>query len=188
MNLAKVINFDSIRIYRWLTATAEPNSEMYGYLRGHGVDIDHVLNLLGGAVAMVPCSFGRFGGPSEDCIVMPVLEADDVTPLDVVGFSVAEPSRFGSILGIGAVLGANSVDSPATYSGGQPCRLLRTPLAWLQAGIVGCAVVLDPQLARPLLNGAAGDLAAEDADHARDLLRGKAVGLHKLVIPVKEAA
>jgi hypothetical protein len=73
---------------------------------GEGVDVDHVLNLLGGAVAMVPCSFGRFGGPSKDCIVISVLEADDVAPLDVLGFSVAEPSRFGSIPGVSLSWGA----------------------------------------------------------------------------------
>ena len=41
---------DSFRVYRWLVTIAEPNPKLYGFLRDNGVDLNHVLNLLGGAV------------------------------------------------------------------------------------------------------------------------------------------
>ncbi len=114
---------------------------------------------------------------------MPVLEPDDKTPLDVVVFSMDRPSIFFCLLERGGVLGANAVVNPATYAGGEPCKLVRTPLRWLQAGIVGHACVLDPVRARPLLDQAPGDLAAEDFDHALELVRSGAVEAKRLVIP-----
>ena len=41
---------DSFRAYRWLVTIAEPNPKLYGFLRDNGVDLNHVLNLLGGAI------------------------------------------------------------------------------------------------------------------------------------------
>jgi hypothetical protein len=188
MDLTKVINFDSVRVYRWLLSVADPDRELYAYLRAKGVDLNHTFNLLGGAVARVPCSFTGLGRPTEDCMLLPILDVDDETPIDVLAFSMREPAKFGTMLGLGGVLGANSVDNPASYAGGQPCRLLRTPLKWLHDGCVGCAVVLDPEIARPALSAAAGDLAAEDEDHARDLVSSGAVHVDRLLVPLLRAA
>ena len=41
---------DSFRAYRWLVTIAEPNPKLYGFLRDNGVDLNHVLNLLEGAI------------------------------------------------------------------------------------------------------------------------------------------
>jgi hypothetical protein len=188
MDLTKVINFDWVRIYRWLLSVAEPNLKFYSYLRNHGVDLDHAMNLLGGAIAFCPCSFQGFGRPTEDSIWLPVIDTDGETPLDVLAFSTVDSERFGTFLGLAGLLGSNEVDNLASYAGGQPCRLLRTPLKWLQAGCVGCAVVLDPELAKPLLTAAPGDLAAEDEDHARRLVESGAIDIKRLVIPVRRAA
>ena len=188
MDLTKVVNFDSVRVYRWLLSVADPDRELYAYPRAKGVDLNHIFNLLGGAVARVPCSFAGLGRPTEDCVLLPILDVDDETPIDVLAFSMREPAKFSAMLGLGGVLGANSVDSPASYAGGQPCRLLRTPLKWLQAGCVGCAVVLDAEFARPVLTAAPGDLAAEDEAHARWLVESGAIDIKHLVIPMRRAA
>ena len=50
IDLARIVNFDSFRAYRWLVTIAEPNPKLCGFLRGNGVDLNHVLNLLGGAI------------------------------------------------------------------------------------------------------------------------------------------
>jgi hypothetical protein len=188
MNLGKMVNFDSVRLYRWLLSVAGPNPELYRFLRTNNVDLGHIFNLLHGAVGFCRCSVGGLWRPAEDSVVLPVFEADDETPVDVLAFSIAKPTCFATMLGLGAVLGANSIDNPSTYIGGQPCRLLRTPLAWLEAGMVGCAVVLDPKLARPALDAAPGDLASDDEGHARELVGSKAVDIDKLLIPVRTAA
>jgi hypothetical protein len=188
MMIATVTNFDSVRMYRWLLSVAEPNLKLYSYLRNHGVDLDHAMNLLGGAIAFCPCSFQGFGRPTEESVWLPVIDRDGETPLDVLAFSIANPERFGTCLGLAGLLGANEVDNQASYAGGQPCRLLRTPLKWLQAGCVGCAVMLDAQLAAPALNAAKGDLAAEDEDHARELVSGRAVDVDRLLVPLRRVA
>jgi hypothetical protein len=187
-DLARIVNFDSFRAYRGLVSIAEPNPKLYRFLRDNDVDSNHVINLLHGAIALCPHSFSRPNGPKEDCIFLPVMDEDGVTPIDVVAFSMANPARFGTMLGLGGVLGAGEVLNPATYWGGEPCRLLRTPLEWLQEGIESCAVVLDPTLSEPILAWAPGNLAAMDEDHAHDLVETGAVDPARLVVPLRRAA
>src|SRR5262245_61706797 len=110
--LAKIVNFDSLRAYRQLVTIATPNQVLYGYLRNNGVDLNHIINLLEGAIAL--CEWSINGGPKEDCIFLPVMEEDWITPLDIVMFSMRQPRRFGTMLGLGAVLGAGEVLNPAT--------------------------------------------------------------------------
>jgi hypothetical protein len=186
VDLAKIVYFDSFRAYKWLITIAEPNQKLYGYLRDNGVDIDHIINLTEGAIAL--CEWSMGSGPKEDCIFLPIMEDDGVTPLDVVMFSMREPSRFGTMLGLGAVLGAGELMNPATYWGGEPCRLLRTPLDWLREGIAGCAVVLDPLRAKPILDWTPGNLAAMDDHHADKLVDLRVVDPKRLLVPVRRAA
>jgi hypothetical protein len=187
IDLAKIINFDSFRAYRWLVAISEPNQKLYSYLREEkGVDLNHVINLLDGAIAL--CEWRIGSGPNEDCIAIPVMDEDGITPLDVVMSSMRDPGRFGTMLGLGAVLGVGEIMNPATYWGGQPSRLLRTPLEWLQEGIAGCAVVLDPLRAKPILEWAPGNLAAMDDHHGDELVDMDAVDPNRLLVPVQRAA
>jgi hypothetical protein len=94
MDLARIGNLDSFRAYRWLTTIAEPDPKLYDYLRSNGVDLNHVINLLDGAVALCEWSLD---GPKEDCILLPVMDENGVTPLDVVMFSMRDPSRIATI-------------------------------------------------------------------------------------------
>jgi hypothetical protein len=117
-----------------------------------------------------------------------VVDVDAETELDIVAWSARDPSTFGTLLDQAALIGAGQVLDPATYYGGQPCRLYRTPLAWLQAGCTG-AVVLQAIPASAVLAKAPGPLAAEDPDHARALVRSKAVRTkNKLLVPERIAA
>jgi hypothetical protein len=185
IDLAKVVNFDSFRAYRWLIETAEPDQKLYSFLRQHGVDLNHAINLLDGAIARCEWSVR---GPTEDCIAIPVFDDDGMTPTDVTVFSMRDPSRFGTMLGLGAVLGAGEMMNPATYWNNQPCRLLRTPLDWLREGIAGCAVLLDVERAKSILNWAPGKLAATDDRHADELVDMGVVDPKRLLVPVERAA
>jgi len=40
VDLARIVNFDSFRAYKWLISIAEPNQKLYGYLRDNGVDLN----------------------------------------------------------------------------------------------------------------------------------------------------
>src|SRR5262245_62054967 len=188
MDLARIVNFDSFRAYRRLLAIAGPDARLYDYLETQGVNLKHVISPLHGAIARQPYNFDNRFGLAEDAVALPVLEPNDETPLDVVVCSMDRPPKFVCLLELGGVLGANAVVNPATYAGGKSCKLVRTPLQWLKAGIQGHAVVLDPVRARPLLDQAPGDLAAEDLNHARQLVRSGAVEAKRLVIPVEAAA
>ena len=188
MNLATIANIESLRAYRRLLKTAGPDPRLYDYLETQGVYLRHVINLLDGAIAFQPYNFDNRYGLAEHAFALPVLEPDGETPLDVVVCSMDRPPQFACLLKLGGVLGAAAVVNPATYANGERCRLVRTPLRWLQAGIVGHACVLDPARAKPLLDQAPGYLAAEDAMHAQQLVRSGAVELKRLVVPTEVAA
>jgi hypothetical protein len=187
-DVARIVNFDSFHAYRWLVSIAERNPKLNRFLRGNGVDLNHVFNLLGGAIALCRHSFSGPNGPKEDCIFLPVMDEDGVTPLDVAMFSMANPARFETMLKLGVVLGLDQVFNPATYWGGEPCCLLPTPLEWLAAGIESCAVVLDPSGAKPILDWAPGNVAAVDNHHADELVEMGAVDPARLVVPLRRAA
>jgi hypothetical protein len=185
MSLANIHHFESVRAYWDLLETAEPNPRLWSFLRKNDVDCLHVFNLLHGAVAQREWDIS---GQKEDCILLPLMEEDAITPLDVVAFSMRDPSRFQTVLGIGTVLGAQELMNPATYWGGEPCRLVSSPLKWLSAGIEGCAVVLDPSRAKAILDWAPGDLAAMDESHADELVDAGAVDPTRLVVPLLRRA
>jgi hypothetical protein len=78
---SRQVNSDSLLAYRRLVTIAGPNQKLYGYLRNNGVDLNHVINLLEGAIALYEWSID--GGPREDCIAIPVMDEDGFTPVDV---------------------------------------------------------------------------------------------------------
>jgi hypothetical protein len=154
VNLANVIDFGAILLYRAMFLHRTwPTPELYRYLRTNEVEVGHCLNLLDGAIDLQSCTFPEF--PNEPCLILPVLDSDGQTPVDIAGVSIQDPHRFGTMLGKGSLLGLDQVDNPATYARG-PLKLVRTPLAWLQAGIEGCAPAYFPWLVRPLLDAAQG--------------------------------
>jgi hypothetical protein len=185
MDRVKIVHLDSYRLCRSLFPTAGPaDSKLNDYLWAQGVDVDHVIKLLDGQLARYERSVA---GRSEDCVFLPIVDEDGVTPLDVLVFPMCQPSAYWIELGRGAVLGAAEILNPATYWDGEPCRLLRTPLEWLQNGIEGCAVILDPPRAKQIFDWAPGDFAAINLDHAQELVR-MGVDPKRIVVPVRRAA
>jgi len=83
MDLANIVHFDSYRAYKWLVTIAGPDVKLYEYLGACGVDVKHVLNQLGGALARRIYSIA---GQEEDCIFLPLMDENGVRPLDVVMF------------------------------------------------------------------------------------------------------
>jgi hypothetical protein len=184
MNLANIVHFDSVRAYRNLLETAEPSPRLWSFLRQNGIDCLHVFNLLHGAVALREWTIS---GQKEDCILLPLMDEDAITPLDVVAFSMRDPRRFQTVLGIGAVLGAGELVNPATYWAGSMCSLVRTPLQWLAAGIEFHACVIDAKRAKPIFDWAPGNVAAADLDHAEELLAADVIDEKRLFIPNPKA-
>jgi hypothetical protein len=96
-------------------------------------------------------------------VLVPCLERGEL--LDLVAFGFARPERFWRRLGDAWALGADRI---ADHWPGQPIRVVRSPLAYLQAG-ADALCPLDWRRARHELTGF--DLLAESADHAAELDR-----------------
>jgi hypothetical protein len=87
-----------------------------------------------------------------------------VEMVDAVAWRPDRPRTFARLAGVAWCLGEDAVMAARH---GASLRVLRTPLAWLQAGAEGC-VVLDRQRAWPELLSVRRLIADDDA-HARDL-------------------
>jgi hypothetical protein len=163
---------------------------VWRWLKAKGVDYDAVLNLAGPICrhSVVFCDDGRFEYDQlgETGFLQVVMAEDEEAPLDVIAWSPYEPDRFGTLLGQAGILGAGNIVNPASFHAG-PCRLWWDPLAWLRASCQG-AVILDVKLARAILAKAPGRLAAEDVNHARELVSSGAVNVRSLVVPAGRAA
>ena len=151
-----------------------------------GVDIDYITNVAG-PICHETVSFlegGRFGYDALGTMayIAVVLEEDAETELDIVAWSARQPEVFGVLLGHAALLGSDRVLNLASYCGGRPCPLWRTPLRWLQEQCEG-AVVLQAIPASTTLAKASRKLAAEDENHARELVRSGAVRRDQVVFP-----
>jgi hypothetical protein len=99
-----------------------------------------------------------------------VLDADGATVIDLCAWPLGRPHEFATAIGRGDVLGANQIVNPATYFGGHPLAVHKTPEAWLRAGSAGCAPLNSTGAAR-IIGEAPGAISADDDAHARDLAR-----------------
>ena len=154
-------------------------------LREAGVDTAHVWNFAG-PIYRQHCSFpgsGRaiYDEMGESAFLVELREADDETPSDILAWSIRRPARFGTLLGQAGLAGVHNVVNPASYVDG-PCHVWETPLRWLQEGCQG-TVVLDADLARPLLAKALGPLACESRALAEWLVEAKTVPGSSLLVP-----
>jgi hypothetical protein len=108
-------------------------------------------------------------------------EVDSKEIVDVVAWSASQPYRYGTFFGHSGLLGGDAVLNPECFVE-CPCPIWATPLAWLRSSLRGC-VVLNPQLAAPILAGAPGKFQAENDAHARWLIRSGAVVRDQLQRP-----
>ncbi|MGE3875951.1 MAG: hypothetical protein AB7F74_23600 [Parvibaculaceae bacterium] len=146
--------------------------EASAYVARHRIDMAAV-NAFAGLLAVIPCDFAgngtfdfaEFGG--TPAVVIEVYAEDDETTVDLVAWPLDRPESFATMLGSDA-LGMARVFNPATWAFGHVLNVFRTPLAWLQAGCDGCAV-LDHRNVAGWLGKALGPIQAEDIAHARQI-------------------
>jgi hypothetical protein len=176
----------------WLTPLQELRAEFYEQADASSEWVDYVhaydLNLIAiaaqaGVLAVcrtvfLPQHRFDFSAEGEPSAVIEAFDEDGETVLDLVAWPLHDPARFASGLGRAEGLGLWQVHNPATYFGGRPLQIWRTPLSWLQAGCTG-AVILKPTSAPSWLSATPGPLAGENATHARELARL----LHPVVDP-----
>jgi hypothetical protein len=117
----------------------------------------------------------RFDGPDDDnpgerAAIIECIAADGWTRVDLCAWPVDRPEEFALAFGHAEVLGADQIENPASYFGGHPMPVWRTPERWLQHGGEG-AVLLNRTSAPRVLAAARGRLLAEDIDHGRELAR-----------------
>ena len=109
----------------------------------------------------------------EEVAVVETLAEDGVTVVDLVAWPIDDPTRFATAIGAAAVLGENVASNPVTYFAGAPLRLFRSPLTWLQAGCDGAVILDQARGARWLLELPSSRIAAEDDEHADQLMAAK---------------
>lgn len=173
---------------RELYAQAEWTPESSDCVKAHGLDLD-CINAHTGLFAVCLC---QIAGPNFDffpdgvpAAVIEVLAEDGATVVDLVAWPLDAPDRFATACGEADILGIANMRNPATYAGGKPLAIHRTPLAWLKAGCSGC-VVLNAAWGGVWLSRATGPLLAEDLAHGRELRRvmPKGFDTRRLLVPL----
>ena len=122
-------------------------------------------------------------------VVLECLGEDADTIVDLLAWPLHRPEKFATALHRADALGVSQVSNTATYFGGTPLRVHRTPLGWLQAGCSGC-VPLNPVTAPEWLGWALGNILADDVDHGREISRmvGHRIDPTRILAPVRRAA
>ena len=166
------------------------------YLRETGIDYATAEVACGGVfvapVLAVPPNSFTISEEGSEGVVVEALAEDGVTVLDLVTWRPSSPHRWRTLLGAAPALGMATAVNPATYFGGLPLQLYRTPLEWLQARCDG-AVLLDLKRgARWLLDvdNIAQTLALRDDAHAAEIqaTRIALITRQRLVVPVASSA
>jgi hypothetical protein len=155
------------------------------------VDYDAVLDRIG-PVTLRTVTFdldrGRFAiDPLGEQAFVHLVHAEDAAQIiDIIAWSAMRPHRYGTYLGHAGLVGADAVLNPASFVD-EPCPIWATPLAWLQSNLRGC-VVLDAELAAPILARVTGLFQCENADHARWLVESGTITVDRLMVPERTAA
>jgi hypothetical protein len=169
-------------------------NEFSNYRRAHNISWEAIETQCG-AMSVLPVRFfpgARFDFCNEpdahQALAMEVIDYDGETVLDLAAWPIRQPAKVATMFGRAPLVGMPNIGNAATYCFGKPLQLYRTPLAWLQAGGSGCAIVT-PALAAHVLNEAPGKIAAQDEVHAKQLgrLLASIVDLTKIVAPAAQA-
>jgi hypothetical protein len=153
---------------------ADFSGDLRSYVESEGLELKAIYPFIG-VLALTRVRFfpGRrfdFDDDGMPAAVCEVLASDAASPLDLVAWPVHRPDKFATALGVADGLGADQVSNPATYFADQHLAVHRTPLRWLQAACRG-VVVLNVTSAPRWRGAAAGPIAGEDVNHARELAR-----------------
>jgi hypothetical protein len=152
------------------------------WLRARGVNMEIALAVAGPIYECPIIPFGtafQFGEKDErgavSAVVHVVTGADAETPIGLVAWRRDRPEQVLTYPAGGLpALGIDQIDNPASYFGGKPLKVHRSPLGWLSAGCCGI-VPLDLQALWWALidlpeRRDGYPLAAEDLQHADELV------------------
>jgi hypothetical protein len=154
---------------------AQPTPEFLKYVGRNGLELDRIRGFAGatGILAIVDCGGGRFDfeAPGEmiQAFICEAYAEDGESVIDLVAWPPDRPKHVMTMFGRAPLLGLWEAMNPATYYGGKPLQMHRTPIEWLQSGCRG-AVIVRPTLAARLLFDIDGAIAGRDRQHARELL------------------
>lgn len=172
-------------------AAADGFEQLRDFIAQEALDL-RLLQTFAGSLTLARCAFSppprrfHFVPAGELAVVVEALEIErgERWLVDHVAWPFDQPSEFATAAGRADLLGADQVGNPASFFGGRPLFVHRTPLAWLRAGCRG-VVVLDERRAGVRLASALGNLLAEDLDHARELhrLMGRAFPTSRIRVP-----
>jgi len=150
-----------------------PTRESVEYLQALAVEFKAIEAEIG-CYAVTRCAYRAdgsfdFAWPNDRSgrlsAVIPVFDETRVRVIDLCAWPVEEPEAFATMFGVAEGLGCYRVKISATFIGGAPLPVHRTPQDWLRAACDG--VVLLDALER--LAAASGDLLARDVEHACSL-------------------
>ena len=143
------------------------------YVRGHGIDWTTAEKATGGiflARIVTDRAWFDFDMDGFDAAVCEVRDDYGERVVDLLAWSVDDPHSWWTAVGAGVMLGEAWAANPNTGLCGEPLRIFRTPLAWLQGDCAGI-VLLDPARAGRWLLDSARTVAAEDRAHAAEVHR-----------------
>ena len=172
---------DLLRARAMFLAAARPSVP---YVRRHGLDWTAAEKATGGIfVARISTDRGWFDLDESgfDAVVCEVRGCDGETVVDLVAWSIDNPTSWWTAIGAAVVMGESFAGNPNAGLCGEPLRIFQTPLAWLRAQCEGI-VILDHARAGRWLLDAGRTVAAVDRQHAADIHRlMKAAGPRILV-------
>jgi hypothetical protein len=80
-------------------------------------------------------------GEGEPAVFIECFGADAWTRVDCCAWPVGRPADFALAFGFADLLGVDQIRNPASYFGGRPLPIFRTPETWLRAGGEGCVIL-----------------------------------------------
>lgn len=143
------------------------------YVRRHNLDIGRI-GWHAGVTAVLPiivCPAGRFEFADRDGLdgfICEAYAADGETVIDLVAWTLDDPTQPMTMFGRCGLLGLWQAMAPGTYYMGGRLQLHPSPLAWLQSGCEGAAIA-DRDVAGYRLLEVPGQIAVQDQAQGRDL-------------------
>lgn len=168
------------------------SAEFLAYVRSNRLDT-WTIGWHAGAIAILPIARHpnnrfEFDDNGDLGFVCHAFAADGETVTDLVAWPLEHPECPLAMFGRCGLLGLWQANAPGTYFMGGSLLLHRTPLAWLQAGCDGAAIV-DRYLAGRQLLETPGRIAVEDREYGREiaaLLRAAADIDNKVIFPTTQ--
>ncbi len=155
-------------------AGLESGREWLDYVRANCLDVAAIGGFVCGSAVLpirqFPGNKFEFAAPGNTPAFVIVAYGECETDfLDFVAWPLSAPETVLSMFGRVGLLGGWNAVNAATYSLGGHLQVHRTPLAWLQAGCRGSAIV-EARLAARQLFDLPGPCCGQDLKHSRQLL------------------